>query len=124
MADHPSRDDNETTTAPRCPLCRRPFTPIRRQRFCSDRCRKTAWRRRHTTIEPVIVGPASRRHEITVYACPRCDSRYLAEQRCLDCHVFCRRVGIGGLCPHCDEPVAISDLLGDTTGPEVRTMPG
>lgn len=38
--------------------------------------------------------------------------------------MFCRRVGIGGLCPHCDEPVAISDLLGDTTGPEVRTMPG
>jgi len=26
---------------------------------------------------------------------------------------FMRRVGPGGNCPHCDEPVAITDLLGE-----------
>lgn len=48
----------------------------------------------------------------TVYACPSCDTRYLGQQRCDDCHLFCRRVGPGGACPHCDEPVALADLLG------------
>ena len=39
----------------------------------------------------------------------------------------CRRVGVGGLCPHCDEPVAIPDLLEAAETPaelEVITMPG
>jgi len=27
------------------------------------------------------------------------------------CGTFARRVGIGGACPNCEEPVAISDLL-------------
>ena len=27
-----------------------------------------------------------------------------------------RRVGIGGHCPHCDEPVAITDLLDEEVG--------
>ena len=126
MAEHPPRDDNETTTATTsCPLCGRPFIPIRRQQFCSDRCRKTAWRRRHAPIPNLMpVGPSPPRRETTIYACPDCDTRYLAQQRCPDCHVFCRRVDIGGLCPHCDEPVTLTDLLGDTTRQEVHTMPG
>ena len=45
-----------------------------------------------------------------VYQCPECDQRYLDERRCPDCHLFCRRVGVGAPCPHCDEPVAVSDL--------------
>jgi hypothetical protein len=40
-----------------------------------------------------------------------CETRYLGQQRCPDCGIFCRRVGHGGLCPHCDEPVALQDLL-------------
>ena len=43
----------------------------------------------------------------TVYECPSCETRYLGEQRCPDCGIFCRRVGPGGPCPHCDEPVAL-----------------
>jgi predicted RNA-binding Zn-ribbon protein involved in translation (DUF1610 family) len=51
------------------------------------------------------------RREITVYECPDCGDRYLGEQRCEGCGTFARRVGIGGACPNCDGPVAISDLL-------------
>lgn len=47
----------------------------------------------------------------TVYECPSCQARYLGAQRCPDCQLFCRRVGPGGLCPHCDEPVAVGDLI-------------
>ena len=48
-----------------------------------------------------------------VYQCPSCDNRYLGDQYCADCGRFCRRIGAGGLCPACDEPVAITDLLDD-----------
>ena len=53
----------------------------------------------------------------TVYECPSCQTRYLGEQRCPDCQRFCRRVGPGGLCPHCDEPVAVGDLIPAATTP-------
>jgi len=46
----------------------------------------------------------------TVYECPDCEARYLDERRCPDCQLFCRRIDAGGYCPHCDDPVAISDL--------------
>jgi hypothetical protein len=49
--------------------------------------------------------------ESVVYECPSCETRYLGEQRCGDCNVFCRRLGSGGLCPCCDEPVTIAELL-------------
>ncbi len=38
-------------------------------------------------------------------------ARYLDEQRCAECNLFCRRIGVGGPYPHCDEPVAAADLL-------------
>jgi len=47
----------------------------------------------------------------TVYECDSCAQRYLGEQRCPDCNTWCRRIGPGGSCPHCDEPVAIDDIL-------------
>ncbi len=47
----------------------------------------------------------------TVYACPSCDARYLGEQRCDECNTWCRRLGPGALCIHCDEPIAIGDLF-------------
>ena len=52
-----------------------------------------------------------------VYQCPECDERYLDERRCPDCHLFTRRIGVGAPCPHCDEPVALTDL-----NPEEVTM--
>jgi hypothetical protein len=97
-----------------CAVCGRAFRPGGRRRYCSAACRQAAWRRRHAARRPPL--PALRPRPpraIVVYECPGCAARYLGEQRCPDCHLFCRRVGPGGLCPHCDEPVAVADLLAD-----------
>lgn len=50
-----------------------------------------------------------------IYQCPDCEIRYLNQRRCPDCNLFCRRIDTGGHCPHCDEPVTISDLAEPTT---------
>jgi hypothetical protein len=111
-AQHPPRDDNETTTPQRrCPICARPFTPIRRQTYCTNACRQIAWRRRHTTLEPIKVAPARNRSDHTIYACIECDTRYLAQQWCPDCTRPCRRLGPGGQCD-CGELLTIHELLG------------
>ena len=106
----PSRNDDVTIL---CPVCRvRRFVPIGRQRVCSPACRQAAFRRRHSaTGDLPIVPPHRPRRDRTIYECPSCETRYLGNQRCFECGVFCRRVGTGGLCPECGEPVAIADLL-------------
>ena len=112
----PSRDDAGTIT---CPVCQHPFTPAGRQRYCGDRCRKTAFRRRHQDPPAAVTVPSARtRRDHTVYQCPDCGQRLLGEQRCPDCATFACRVGPGGPCPHCSEPVAIADLT-----QEVAIMP-
>jgi hypothetical protein len=35
--------------------------------------------------------------------------------------MLCRRIGTGGLCPACDEPVALADLHINSSDPEVTT---
>jgi hypothetical protein len=66
------------------------------------------------------VVPAARpRRPITVYECPSCGEQLLGEQRCHQCGAFTRCVGLGGACPRCDEPVALTDLLDQ----EVTIMP-
>ncbi|HET6949551.1 MAG TPA: hypothetical protein VFI47_04195 [Acidimicrobiales bacterium] len=105
----PSRDDAGTTT---CPICQAYFTPIGRQIYCGTPCRKTAFRRRHQTPAAAVTIPAIRpRRDYTIYECPDCGERLYGQQRCQDCGSFARRIGIGGPCPHCDQPVALSDLL-------------
>ncbi len=117
----PPRNDirNDTEAPPgvrsSCPICGAEFIRSRRQRYCSPACRQAAWRARHTpTMAPsdhddlLAVRP---RREITVYACTECEQCYLAEQWCPDCQRPCRHVDLGGLCPHCDQPVAIIDLI-------------
>ena len=96
-----------TDVTMRCPVCGTPFPASGRRRFCSDACRQAAWRYRHTT-PPAPADPIPKPD--VVYECPACDARYLGEQRCPDCNTFCRRLGPGGPCPHCDEPVTIADL--------------
>jgi hypothetical protein len=97
------RDDTATTA---CPVCDVAFEPEGRQRFCSTGCRQMAWRRRRLApVEPVVARCD------TVYMCPNCEARYLGGQRCDECNTWCRRLGPGGLCPCCDEPVALTDLL-------------
>ena len=105
----PSRDDPRTTT---CPVCQLSFTPAGRQAYCSPRCRKTAFRRRHQNPPAAIVIPAARPgREHAIYECPSCGQRQAGQQRCDDCGTFGRRIGTGGPCPHASEPVTISDLL-------------
>lgn len=112
---NPLRNDNETTTSSRssCPTCGTGFTPIRRQTYCTPACRQAAWRARHTGPRPaeIPIVIARPRRETTVYACTECEQRYHGEQWCPDCQRPCRRVDTGGLCPHCDEPVTILELL-------------
>jgi hypothetical protein len=97
-----------------CPICQRSFAPSGRRRFCSDACRSIAYRRRRDAGRPAVVVPAARpRRPITVYECDGCGGRALGEQRCEPCGIFMRRVGIGGCCPACDEPVAVSELVGE-----------
>ena len=117
MTGSPRRDDAATMT---CPICQTRFTPAGRQRYCSGAYRKTAWRRRHQDQPPPPVIPAARpRRDHTIYECPECGQRLAGEQRCPDCGIFARRIGIGGPCPHCGEPVALTDLLegGDAMNP-------
>lgn len=122
MARLPSRNDprNDGTTTP-CPVCGRPFSPVGRQRVCSAACRQARWRRLHATTaqataQATVPIPPRTGRAATIYECPSCESRFLGEQRCPDCGVFCRRVGPGGSCPHCAEPVALVDLQPFTEG--------
>jgi len=99
----PVRDD--TATMP-CPVCAEPFVPFGRRRHCSTPCRQTAFRRRHAAVvEPLV------RKSDTVYVCPSCDARFLGEQRCDGCNTWARRLGPGGPCPCCDEPISVRELL-------------
>ena len=113
QAKTPLRNEDRNDSAAACPACGQPFTPAGRRRWCSDACRQAAWRRRHPAPGPAGGGtaaPPAAAGNATIYQCPECDQRYLGQQRCDDCGTFCRRLGPGGACPHCDEPVAIKDL--------------
>jgi hypothetical protein len=48
----------------------------------------------------------------TIYECPSCEERYVGEQRCPTCQLFCRALGVGGHCPDCDQPILLVELLG------------
>jgi hypothetical protein len=105
----PSRDDQATMT---CPVCQTRFTPTGRQRYCGAPCRNTAFRRRHQDPPTTVVVPTAKpRQQNTIYECPTCEQRLHGERRCPHRNIFARRVGIGGPCPHCDEPVALTDLI-------------
>ena len=105
----PSRNDTVTT---RCGACG-DLLPPRARLWCSDACRQAGWRRRHApTSRPAELLPAApHRRENIVYECPNCETRLLGVQRCEDCGTFTRRLGLGGHCPHCDEPVTIDEVL-------------
>jgi hypothetical protein len=102
------RNDTETIAATLCAQCGGSFTPVGRRRWCSDACRQSAWRRRRAAPRPTQPAKID-----TVYECPQCQTRYLGTQRCEDCNTWCRRLGPGGPCPHCDDIVAVQDLVAD-----------
>ena len=117
----PSCHDSVTMT---CPVCQSSFTPVGRQRYCGDACRAAAYRRRRDAGRAPLVVPKNQfRKPITVYECDGCGARAVGEQRCEECRTFMRRVGIGGACPNCEEPVSIEDLLGQDVAIEAAGRP-
>lgn len=54
--------------------------------------------------------PKGLKRAVTVYVCDVCDGRALGEQYCPECRTFRRAAGLGGPCPACDEPIALSEL--------------
>jgi hypothetical protein len=101
-----------TTTGPACcPVCAAPFIPVRRQRYCSPACRQAAFRRRQPAPLPPEPERGPVRRQASIYQCGECEQRYLASQWCHDCNRPCRRLGHGGPCPCCEEPIATGELL-------------
>jgi hypothetical protein len=112
-----------------CAACGRHFPAQGRKAYCSDACRQRGFRLRQRPADELQLGFASRLPKTAiVYQCPVCETRLLGQQRCDECGVFGKRLGPGGPCPHCDEVVAISDLLAELRsiydcGKEVITQP-
>jgi hypothetical protein len=112
-----SRDGSGAPAGARpCPVCATPV-PSARARYCSAACKQRAYRRRGATAAAALTPPAGTparlgdRAAHTLYECPTCEARSLGERRCPDCHRFCRKLGPGGACPHCDEPILLAELL-------------
>jgi len=100
-----------------CPICQTGTVPAR-ARYCSDACKQRAYRLRRLDPTPAdlttLTANLRRRRALRsaqLYECGDCGERRLGEPRCPDCHRFGRAIGLGGLCPHCDEPVLLTDLL-------------
>jgi hypothetical protein len=100
-----------------CPICQTDTVPPR-ARSCSDACKQRAYRLRRTvavpTDLPTLAATSQPRQALvapTVDACPACETRRLGARRCPDCHIFCRRLGLGGLCPHSDAPSLLAEIL-------------
>jgi hypothetical protein len=113
-----SRDGTSPPTAgPPCVVCGAPG-PSRRAQYCSDACKQRAYRwRQAARPAPDLPG---RQAELkclralaaqTLYECPLCGARYLGLQRCPECQRFCRALGLGALCPHCEEPLLLAEVL-------------
>jgi hypothetical protein len=105
-------------TEPRCLVCRA-CLPSRRARYCSDACRQRAYRLRQVdltvTDTAALVAELKRRAALLahrLFECLACAEQYLGEQRCPDCHRFCRLLGLGGACPSCEQPILLAELLG------------
>ena len=74
-AGSPSCHDAVTMT---CPVCQQPFTPVGRQKYCTDACRAAAYRRRGDAGQLTVVVPkAQPRRPVTVYECDACGARAL-----------------------------------------------
>ena len=101
-----------------CLLCGGPRSSTR-ARYCPRACQQRSYRLRHQTptADLTTVRKVLQRHQAlvahTIYECGGCGERFLGERRCSDCNLFARAVGVGGVCPECDAPILIGDLLGE-----------
>ncbi len=112
-----SRYGSPAADARACALCATPL-PSPRARYCSEACKQRAYRlrqaERRAPDSSTLARELKRLRTLvahTLYECPTCGERYLGVQRCPACQHFCRALGLGGACPHCDEVLLISDVL-------------
>ena len=113
----PSMDPSVVARA--CPVCGGP-PPSSRSVYCKTACKQLAYRLRHQRLasvdDPVVLRKQLQRQRLlvahTVYACARCDERYLGERRCSSCQLYCRALGLGGHCEDCDHIMLLTELLG------------
>ena len=102
-------NDSVTIT---CPVCQRPFTPQGKRRWCSEGCRVAAWRRRRQQAGPAITLPPARpRRPITVTSATAAPPAPWDSNAATNAAPSCAKLQLGGPCPHCDEPVAVTELL-------------
>ena len=105
----------ETALQRSCQVCGTPLLRPRQRWYCSQACQMVAFRRRRgherntSGLDPASLKRVDRSR--IVYECGHCSARYLGEQRCPECRIFCRRLGAGGACIHCDELVTVAELL-------------
>ena len=108
MPDLPWRDVSVT---PPCPICQQPLPAGRARRWCSPRCRQTAYRRRQALTPTIDVPTAASSIATGVYECPECGQRLAGERRCPECNLYARRIGTGGCCTGCGEILTIDELM-------------
>ena len=99
-----------------CVSCASPLDSTRAI-YCSAACKQRRYRDRHATASHVEVPrpryPRPDRMAHTVYECSNCGERFVGLRRCPDCNWFLRNQGLGGSCIHCEEPLLLTELLGD-----------
>jgi endogenous inhibitor of DNA gyrase (YacG/DUF329 family) len=97
----------------RCPVCGQNFTTSAhqrpRRRYCSERCRKTAWRHRHPRTRPV-----PRRGDVALPGDVARDGDLAVEPS------VAARTEPVARCPHCARPIAVITLL---VHPAAATVP-
>ena len=114
---YPSSSPTDGTRT--CLLCNAPLSSSRAI-YCSAACKQLAFRlrqRQAANPDVTLVRQQLKRQRLlaahTIYECPSCDERFVGERRCPSCQLFCRALGVGGPCPECDQPILLSDLVGD-----------
>ncbi len=116
-----SREGSQGPGRPRwsCPVCGSPLTQSLRAHYCSRACQQRAYRlRREPAPDQLVAGFTAELKtrgaliEQTVYECPQCEERFLGERRCENCNLWCRKLGLGGVCVHCEDIVLVTELLG------------
>jgi len=112
----PASPWRDATVTAHCQHCRAAFPAGGPRRYCSNRCRQAAYRRRgQVSPTPPPTPPAGRsRTEVGVYECPGCGERMAGQRRCPDCQLFARRIGDGGCCTSCGEVLTTDELLNPT----------
>jgi len=87
--------------------------------YCSPACKQRCYRARHARPRLTKVGTHAPKRVRTdrvahsVYECSSCGERFVGLRRCPDCNLYLANLGLGGACVHCDEPLLLTELLGD-----------